>query len=190
MKLFFSTTPRAKRDYLENIQKIYKTLRDLGHSLTDDTIERVDEKEFYNWDSDQRHEYFQKTMKAIRDCEVAIFEASFPSLSAGYLIGQATRANKPVIVLFTEGNKPFILDSAQNEKIILLPYNLDTLKSELKHALEYAKEQNDVRFNFFVSPSILQYLDWIASNKNIPRSVYLRSLIEQDMRSNPDYKND
>lgn len=187
MKIFFSTSPRAKRDYLDNINKIYKSIRDLDHILTDDTIEKIEEDEFNNWDSDQRQAYFKKTMKAIKDCDVAIFEASFPSLSAGYLIGQALRANKPCIVLFTSSNKPYILDGAQNDKILLLPYTLDNLKKELENALSYAKEQNDVRFNFFISPSILQYLDWIANNRNIPRSVYLRNLIESDMKNNEEY---
>ena len=55
-------------------------------------------------------------------------------------------------------------------------------------ALDYVSSAQDVRFNFFISPTIGLYLDWISKNKRIPRAVYLRKLIEEEMRENKEYK--
>ena len=62
------------------------------------------------------------------------------------------------------------------------------LKDVLKYAVEEAKNQLDVRFNFFVTPEILSYLDWITQRRRIPRAVYLRKMIEDDMKKNRDYE--
>lgn len=58
----------------------------------------------------------------------------------------------------------------------------------LKEAMSKAENKVDVRFNFFVTPRILLYLDWLAKNKKLPRSVYLRNLIESDMEKNKEYQ--
>jgi hypothetical protein len=45
-----------------------------------------------------------------------------------------------------------------------------------------------VRFNFFVSPKILTYLDWVGQKRMIPKSVFLRNLIEREMKKDRDFK--
>lgn len=182
MKAFFSTTPRAKTQFKQEIEKIYSVIRNLDLDLTDETIEQVTEGEFYSWDAKQSKQYYDRTIKSIKDSEVAIFEASVPSLGVGHLISQALNVGIPVIVLYTKGKNPFMLESAHLDKVILAEYTLDTIKQELQNALDFAKEKMDVRFNFLVPPKILSYLDWVAKNRNIPRSVFLRNLIEDQMR--------
>jgi hypothetical protein len=55
----------------------------------------------------------------------------------------------------------------------------------LEKAIEYAINQQEVRF---ISPNIGRYLDWISKVKKIPRSVYLRALIERDMKENTEFE--
>jgi hypothetical protein len=62
------------------------------------------------------------------------------------------------------------------------------LEEKLKGALERAKEQSDIRFNFFVTPQILSYLSWLSGRKRIPRAVFLRTLIEREMKKDTEYK--
>jgi len=54
--------------------------------------------------------------------------------------------------------------------------------------LEEAKRRMDVRFNFFVSPKILAYLDWVAQKRMVPRSVFLRNLIEKEMKKDKGFR--
>jgi len=77
----------------------------------------------------------------------------------------------------------------RNERLIAIKYDVKSdLKKLLGEAIEYAAEKQDVRFNFFVSPEIQQYLDWVAKYKRTPRAVYLRELLERDMKENKDWK--
>jgi hypothetical protein len=41
------------------------------------------------------------------------------------------------------------------------------------------------RFNFSVSPEIKAYLTWVQRTKHIPRSVYVRKLVEKQMKIDP-----
>jgi len=70
---------------------------------------------------------------------------------------------------------------------MLVEYTLPELKRTLDYGLEEALNQVDVRFNFFISPQIGRYLDWVSQKKRIPRAVYLRKLIEEEMNSNTEY---
>jgi len=53
--------------------------------------------------------------------------------------------------------------------------------------LHYANKQQDSRFNFFINPKLLAYLDWIARSKRLPRAVFLRKLIEDRMKQDVEY---
>ena len=53
----------------------------------------------------------------------------------------------------------------QNEKIIWVKYDDQSLETVLSKAIDDARCRSDVRFNFFVNPKILAYLDWIAQKE-------------------------
>lgn len=188
MKVFFSTSPRAKQDYSQEIKRIYEYFDKNQLQLTDQIIRNVTEEEFYSWNDAQRKKYYSNTIGAIKKADICIFEVTFPSLGVGHLINQALISGKPVIAMYTNGKKPFMLDSAEIDKITLVEYHNKNLETVLSSALDYAKENSDVRFNFFISPSIGHYLDWIAREKKVPRSVFLRRLIEEQMKIDADYR--
>ena len=51
----------------------------------------------------------------------------------------------------------------------------------LTDALAVAKDQLDCRFTMLLSPKIMTYLDDVVEKKKIPRSVFIRNLIEREM---------
>jgi hypothetical protein len=187
MKLFFSTTPRAKEDYNEEINTMYRFLHKSGYNLTEKYIETANVQEFYSWTEEDKEKYYEDTIKAIRSSDVTLFEVSKPSLGVGHLIGKALSFEKPVVVAYTKGHNPFMLESARENNIILIEYSLENLEKTITDAIDYAKEKKLVRFNFFISPEIESYLNWKAKTKNIPRSVFLRSLIEDSMLTDEEY---
>ncbi|MBU1088374.1 hypothetical protein KKA02_00630, partial [Patescibacteria group bacterium] len=81
-----------------------------------------------------------------------------------------------------------IFRSLDSDKLVNFVYDKKNLKEKLQKALIDAVGKIDVRFNFFVSPKILSYLDWVAKTKRIPRSVFLRGLIEKEMRKDVSFK--
>ena len=187
MKIFFSTSPRAKQDYSQEIERIYSYLDKNGLQLTDEIIRNVTEDEFYSWNDVQRKKYYINTIHAIKKADICIFEATYPSLGVDHLINQALINGKPVITMYTNGKKPFMLDSADIDKITLVEYDRENLETVLASALEYAKEDSDVRFDFLISADIGRYLNWISRVKKIPRSVFLRGMIEERMKADLEY---
>jgi len=187
MKVSFITSPRIKQKYPESIDKIFSILKELGYSHTCDFITDVDVKDFYTADVPTIKKDYKEMAGGIKKADVAIFEASMHSLAVGYLVHYALESGKPVIVLHLEDSPPFLFENIQNEKLLVIPYESTNLRENLKIALEDSKDQMDVRFNFFVSPKIVRFLDWVAKKKKMPRAVYLRRLIEEDMKRSKDF---
>ncbi|MCX6817161.1 MAG: hypothetical protein NTZ93_04825 [Candidatus Beckwithbacteria bacterium] len=188
MKVFFTASPRGKKkDLNQNYQRIYELLEKLGCVHLSDFIKKVEPKEFSLSTEEERIENYKKTVKIIKEADLIVLETSLHSLATGYIANLALDLGKPVIALHAEKRKPYFLLGIQNEKLQVVEYSLSSLKDVLKNAVEYAGEKIDTRFNFFISPTIGNYLNWIAKHRKLPRAVYLRKLIEQDMEENKDY---
>ena len=62
------------------------------------------------------------------------------------------------------------------------------VEKNILESMKKAKGLIDMRFNFFVSPKILNYLDWVGQKRMIPKSVFLRNLIEREMKKEKEFK--
>jgi len=188
MKIYFGTSPRIKDKYPELIGDIYGLISKLGGRHTSDWVKNVSPVEFYKLGVKELDGHQKKISKAINLADICIFEVSLHSLSIGYLVNYALEHGKSVIVMGQDLKPLTIFRSLSSDKLISFVYNKGNLEEKLKKALSEAVGKNDVRFNFFVSPKILNYLDWVAKTKRIPRSVFLRGLIEKEMRKDGDFK--
>lgn len=128
----------------------------------------------------------------IKKADLMIFEVTKSDVSIGYEVANSLNSMKPVIVLYKEGfgAQPHGLKGIKSDKLQVIGYSDDTLQEVLSIALDNAQDSLDVRFNFFIPPSISSYLDWMAKYKKIPRSVYLRNLIQSDMNANQEYQDE
>ena len=176
----------------ENYKKIFSILEKLGYqSVTDHVLTREIEDVKRETPKDSEI-YIKKMLGWLNKADFIIAETTRPSISIGYEIMVAQEKGKPVIVLHEDKKEavPHTLKGLPVDKIQVFEYEAENnsgLTKILKMAVKEAKDQMDVRFNFFVSPKIVHYLDWIAKKKKMPRAVYLRRLIEGDMKKNKDY---
>lgn len=131
---------------------------------------------------------YQKTIKAINKSEVVVMEISGHSMSMGYILSQTLAQNKPVVVLYKKGMEPIFVRGIVNSKLILAEYDQQNLEEVIVEAIDRAKGLVDVRFNFFVSPRILNYLTWVSEKRRIPKAVFLRHLIEREMKKEREFK--
>lgn len=186
MKIYFTASARGVKEFGQDYQAIYKKIQELGHQNLDDLVAKVDGDSFYSEPSQEKNKLHAQAMKNIQMADVVILEISLHSLSMGYVMHRALELGKPVIALYTAGNLPYFASTIENDKLQVIEYTKEDLGDVLQTALEYAQDTVDTRFNFFISPSLSHYLDWISSSKKIPRSVYLRQLIEDDRDKNRD----
>lgn len=187
MKIFFIAPARGIKELKTEYQQIYKAIEQLGHDNVSDLAITTNPDEYYSLPIKDATIHYKKVMRFLREAEVVVIEASSPSLSMGYLVDKTLDLGKPVIILHIEGKLPFFLSAIEDEKVQILEYSLKTAKKVIKSAIDYAQGQMDTRFNFFISAKIGTYLDWMARKKKIPRAVYLRRLIEEDMTMNKEY---
>ena len=112
-----------------------------------------------------------------------IAETSFPSTSIGYEVAHALRVGKPVLVLYSLGEAPSILGQHKDEKLVCEKYTMQNLKQMIDNFIEYVEGKTDLRFTFFITPKIVAYLDEVSKKDKVPKSVYLRNLIDKDMNT-------
>ncbi|MCB9813650.1 MAG: hypothetical protein H6772_04560 [Pseudomonadales bacterium] len=189
MKIFYTASLRGIKTNREKLQNIYNLIEKLGHKNLDKVLFNIEDKDkFYNGKHAEKISHFQRMIRSIKQSEVVILEVSTHSLSMGFILHKALEMNKPVIALYQPGNPPFFAQGIENDKLQVIEYTESDLENILKDSIDYAQGKSDVRFNFFISPEIGNYLDWISKVKKIPRSVYLRTLIEKDMEKNSEFK--
>ena len=113
-----------------------------------------------------------------------IAETSFPSISVGYEISLALQYRKPVLILYSTGDPPSLFAYHDDEKLVAEKYTLANVRETIDNFVNYVHGATDTRFTFFITPQIARYLERISKRKKLPKSVYLRRLIEEDMVRN------
>lgn len=182
MKIYFTASLRGKKNFQKEYQFIVRSLEELGHQIQEHILE-IDPKKPEQESHEEKVKIYQKLLGLIKTSALIVAETSFSSVSVGHEISLALEFHKPVIALHLENHRPRFLEGNPDPKLQILPYNSASLKKDLKEALQIAIDQTDIRFNFFISPKTVAYLDWVAKNRKIPRSVFLRNLIKKEMEN-------
>lgn len=191
MKIYFIGSIHGKKEYAEHYLKIVQLVEAAGHQIIHKQVTGTTHDDLVNYDDKQIIRYHQKVMDSMKRAEVIFAEMSYPSSSVGFLVSQAVQLGKPVVIFYAGQEEPhlFLTIEETTEKLTVIRYHgVEDLDREVKMALEFVASAQDVRFNFFVSPDISTYLDWVSKQKKVPRSVYLRSLIDEDMKHQVEYK--
>lgn len=170
-----------------NSKAIIDTLEKMGHSVLHREAIAKKIEELKSQTPEQAIKEQKKLTTLKKQSEIIIVEATKQSLGIGQEISLALTLNKPVIVLYSGETTPHVLQDEGKDFLIISHYTKSNITTVLSETLDYASSQQDTRFNFFVSPKHINFLDWVAQNRKIPRSVYLRRLIEKEMANDDQY---
>lgn len=189
MKAYFTASLRGRENYLDNYTRITETLEDSGFKvMSGDVFSPGAEERVKTQTPEERREAYRRLSVKLKTADLVVAEISTPSISVGHEITSALELGKPVVVLHTVGNGASMLEGMVDERLQVVEYDMENLKKKFLKALDEARKSMDVRFNFFVSPKILNYLDFVAKKRMIPRSVFLRDLIEREMKKDKEFK--
>jgi len=188
MKVYFSSAISNVPSEIKLCQdKIVNVLEDLGHVVLLEHRNGRTSESFAKQTEEEALAIQRKMSKWKKQVDMMVVEGSVPSFGVGQEITEALSDNKQVIVMYLKGYKPHILMHQGQDLLFFVEYTEKNIKDCLEDYIEYAKAHSDTRFNFFISPQIGSYLDWISQKKKLPRAVYLRRLIEDDMKLNKEY---
>lgn len=180
MNIYFTASIVGKEKFLPNYLKIINILQSLGHKVTSDHIIKSSEDQI-NSESHEELEKFHKNLKNwIMNSDCVVVETSFPSISVGFEISLALNLGKPVLLLFTK-EAPSLLSSYENEKLICTQYKINDLKNIVDDFLNYVRGKSEHRFTFFINSKIANFLEEISRKKHLPKSVFVRGLIEREI---------
>jgi hypothetical protein len=183
MIIYFTGSLAAKDKYIQNYKAIISFLKSQGHTVISDHIIGATESKISMYTREQRLQFHVQLEKWIRSCDFMIAETSFPSISVGYEISLALRLGKPVLILYSEGDPPSLLAHHENEKLDCEKYTPNNVNKILLNFIDFIQGKHDTRFTFFISPELAAYLDDISRSEKLPKSVYIRQLIEKDRKN-------
>lgn len=191
MKIYFTASVAGSNKYAENYKLINDILVNLGHTVKSDHILGKSLDRIRSENDDERRLFYKKVVSWIKDSSLVVSDVSFPSsINVGHEVTLAMDFEKPVLALYSKGNSPIFLEGRSDSKFILLEYDPEdtvALQRSITKSVKKLMRSTDNRFNFFISPEIVRYLDWVAKYKRIPRSVYLREIIEKDIENDEEY---
>jgi len=182
MIIYFTASIAAKNQYINKYQKIISFLEGQGHTVIAQHIINSSESSIRLLTRADRLAFHTQLEKWLKSCDFVVAETSFPSISVGYEISLALRLAKPVLVLYSEGDPPSLLAHHENDRLYCEKYSKDDVGKVILDFIDYIQGKNDTRFTFFITPQEASYLDEVSRKEKLPKSVYLRQLIEKEMK--------
>ncbi len=181
MRAYFTASIVGKKYHLDKYRKIVELLTEKGVTVAAEHILNVEEKDIQLQSREKRLAFHQRLEDWVNSADFLVAETSFPSISVGYEISMALDRGKPVLILYSEGDPPSLFAYHENEKIVSEKYTMDTLAPIISDFLHFVRGEADTRFTFFISSKQAAYLAKMGKKNRVPKSVYLRSLIDKDM---------
>lgn len=188
MRIYFTASLRGKKEYGQNYSEIVAVLNKLGHKVFSEHILNDNILDVGNLSKEDAKKNYARILSEIKKADVVVAEVSNQSLSVGHELTEAITLNKPLVVMYVGDKKPGLLFGSSYDKMQIIQYVFGEAEKVMEDVIANAIRHVDVRFNFFVSPKILSYLDWIVQKRMIPRSVFLRNLIDREMKKDREFK--
>lgn len=186
MKVFFAVSPKGKKQFEKYYKTIYEEISKCGYEHVNDDVIEESPTEFYNslekGGKEKHKDLYKRKIQAIQIADINIFDCSVPGIGLGFVIQKSIELNKPTIVLYYKDAVPYYLTGLAEDRLITKSYNEKNVKKVIKQALEIARERKDKRFNFFISPQLLDYLEDQSKEEGITKSKFIRNLIVKHMR--------
>jgi hypothetical protein len=190
MKIFLTASIHGRKKYLANYQRIVELVEKAGHKIQASHVIDESGDQEKEWKGKKGTDFQGWVVDQIKKSDAVFAELSYTSTSVGYLVALAVESGKPVVVFFAGDEEPHIFDVLERtqDRLVVARYqHLDDLDRLVPEMIQFVSDNQDVRFNFFLTPKLSSYLDWISRTQKIPRSVYLRKLIDEDVKKeNPE----
>lgn len=183
MIAYFTASVVGKKNLLPQYHSILSILEKKGVQTIADHILDVKEADIHLQTKEKRLHFHSQLETWINSCDFMIAETSFPSISVGYEISMALDRNKPILILYNEGEPPSLFAYHESQKIICEKYTPSTLPSIIADFLHYVRDEEDARFTFYLTSTQAKHLEKQGKKNQIPKSVYLRQLIEADIKN-------
>lgn len=185
MKIGFLAAKRGEKEFKDLFETIINHLTSKGHEVVhsmDTPLESIVPMNYA-----QRQEWFFNFYHKLEECDLVFAETSLQSTQVGFGLAQLRMKGHPVISL-SQGevtNQFFPKGEVYSniENMMACHYDKNTIKQVLDEALAYMEPHLDKRFTIIFPANLLAKVEERSHDLHVPKSVYIRQLIEKDIHS-------
>jgi nucleoside 2-deoxyribosyltransferase len=185
--IFFNVSSRSDHRLKISSQKIFDLISKLNFVHKYNYLKDEDELSESKLTDEKLEKLYKTVIKSLHQSDIVILEVSTNSFTQGYILQKSLEMGKPVIALHQRGKYSIFIKGIKNSLLQTIEYDDYSLNESLEEALQFAIENLMTKFNFYLSNDISNYLNWIAKNKNLPKSEFVRALIRDHMSRNTSY---
>ncbi|HEX6258616.1 MAG TPA: hypothetical protein VFZ48_03995 [Candidatus Saccharimonadales bacterium] len=127
----------------------------------------------------------EEVIRAIGRADIVIANATHRTFDHGFLAALCLQHKRPTLLLFKEDTVTPLAASISDRNLTVKTYaKIDDLTTIIERFISHnTVAANDLRFNFFISRDIHNYLKDIAHTTGKNKSEIIRDLLEKEMRS-------
>jgi len=188
MLIYYLCAISGRQKYEVYFRRTATHLRKLKHQVLDDHVLGADPQQIEDLSADKHRERHKKAVGRLRRADLVVADVTHPTIELGYELGLASSMNVPILVLYQGDNIPYFLLGIDNPRFAVREYTDQDLEKVVEDSVKELLEERDIRFNFFISPQIGNYLDWLSKKERTPRAVFLRNMLDKKMDFDEEYK--
>lgn len=183
MRIFYTASYYGKKRYQKELDLVLKTLEkttseilspEKGNYLS--VLKDRDYKRIKN----KKKLHYEAIRRGIRWAQAVVIEISNEDFQLGHEATLAIQAKKPVLCLSV--NEDFS-EKIENQYFHGAKYNEYNIEEIIDDFIKNSeKETLNERFNLFLSPRHVTYLDGVSKKAGLNKSEYLRLLIDHDQK--------
>ncbi len=184
MKIGLLTSYRAQKQFAKEFKTMVAHFEKKGHVVVHSLDTNLDALLALGYV--QREEQFMNHYKNLEACDVIFAECSLQSTQVGFGMSYLRSKGKPTVIIskknISEEYSPKKDVFSNVENLMVTEYTDDTLIEALNEALSYMETRLDKRFTIIFPSHLLVKVEEVAKRKKLPKSVYIRQLIEKDLK--------
>lgn len=186
MKIGFLTSYRAQDSKDKEYGKILAFLEKKGHEV----VHHLDTNlsQLLPLGYAEREAIFMDFYKRLEECELVFVDCPVQSTQLGFGIAYLRSKGKPVVILTPKGTPLEFFPQgdiySEIENMAVYQYDEKSIDEVLEEALEYMEPRIDKRFTIIFPSFLLAKIEEKAQKLHLPKAVYIRQLIEKDIKEN------
>lgn len=183
MRVFYTASFSGKKKYQKDYDLVLKAIENAGVELLSpekgNYLSVLRDKD-YKTIKNKKKLHYEAIKRGIQWAQAIIVEISQEDFQLGYEANLAIQAKKPVLCLSV--NEDFS-EKIENQYFHGAKYNEYNIEEIIDDFIKNSeKETLNERFNLFLSPRQVTYLDGVSKKAGLNKSEYLRMLVDKDQK--------
>ena len=173
---------RWKKENEPVFKKMITFFKENGHEVvtSDVTIDQLHPLGFV-----EREAIFIKFYEKLEACDIIFAECSLQSTQVGFGLSYLRSKGKPIAIISHKNVTGMYLKGevfSNVENLAVYEYADSELEEVLSSALHVLEAHIDKRFTIIFPSHLMAKLEEVSRKKHLPKSVYIRELIEKDLQ--------